>query len=277
VNSVTAIDSTARIDPGASIGPQVTIGPYCVIGPHVTIGEGTRLVAHVHVTGHTTIGPHTMIYPFASLGTPPQSVKYRGGPTQLQIGTGCDIRENVTMNLGTEGGGGVTRVGDRCFFMVGSHVGHDCAVGNDVTLANNAVLGGHVSVGDHAFFGGNCAVHQFVRIGEGAMIAGLSGARGDVIPFGFAVGQLADLAGLNVVGLRRRGVSRLDLHRLRRAYQQLFFGEGQFAERADAVARAFEGDPIVGKIVAFIRAGGSRPLTKPRASRQGGTGADTED
>ena len=180
------------------------------------------------------------------------------------------------MNTGTEDGGGLTRVGDRCFFMVGSHVGHDCVVGNDVTFANNAVLGGHVIVGDHVFLGGQSAIHQFVRIGEGAMIGGVSGVREDVIPFGFALGQSAVLVGLNIVGLRRRGVSRADMHRLRRAYRLMFFSEGRFAERVDAVAREFDGDPIVGKIVAFVRDRGSRPLMKAHAVGEADTvAADT--
>jgi UDP-N-acetylglucosamine acyltransferase len=216
------IDPTARIADGAVIGPQATIGPYCVIGPNVTVGEGCTLIAHVHVTGHTTIGPRTRIYPFASLGTPPQSVKYRGGPTQLAIGGGCDIREHVTMNIGTEDGGGITSVGDRGFFMVGSHVGHDCHVGDDVILANNAVLGGHVTLGNRVVLGGAAAIHQFVRIGESAMVSGVSGVGADIIPFGFAIGQRAVLEGLNVVGMRRRGFSRADIHRLRSAYHALF-------------------------------------------------------
>src|SRR5215470_1419900 len=160
---MTAIDATAHIATGCEIGKDVTIGPYCVIGPNVVIGDGCRLVAQVHVTGHTKIGARTVIYPFASLGTPPQSVKYRGGPTKLVVGADCDIREGVTMNTGTEDGGGVTEIGDRCFLMAGSHVAHDCKVGHDVTFANNAVIGGHASVGDHSFLGGQAAVRQFVR------------------------------------------------------------------------------------------------------------------
>jgi UDP-N-acetylglucosamine acyltransferase len=147
------IDPTARIEPGALVGRDVSIGPYCIIGPDVAIGDGCRLLAHVHLAGHTTIGAGTVIYPFASLGTPPQSVKYKGGPTRLVVGTNCDIRESVTMSTGTEDAGAITMVGDRCFLMAGSHVGHDCRVGSDVTFANNAVLGGHVSVGDRAFLG----------------------------------------------------------------------------------------------------------------------------
>ena len=264
------IDPTARVADGARIGEGVEIGPYCIVGPQVELGNGVRLIAHVHVTGVTTIGEGTVVYPFASLGTPPQSVHYRGGATRLVIGPRCELREGVTMNTGTEDGGGLTSVGERCLFMVGSHVGHDCQVGNAVTFANNAVIGGHVTVGDYTFLGGNAAVHQYARIGEGAMVAGLSGISRDLIPFGYARGQIADLAGLNVVGLRRRGATRADLHRLRRIYRTLFLGEGLFADRFNVVARDFADDPLVGKIVAFIRAGGKLPLMRPRGRREGG-------
>ena len=266
-----AIDPTARIAPGAVIGETASIGPWCVVGANVVIGEGCRLVAQVHVTGHTTIGARTVVYPFASLGTPPQSVKYRGGPTRLVIGADCDIREGVTMNTGTEEDRGITEVGDRCFFMVGSHVAHDCMVGNDVTFANNVVLGGHVTVGDFVVFGGQAAVRQFVRIGEGAMVVGMSGVRADVIPFGLVQGPLADLVGLNVVGMRRRGWSKADIHRLRRAYEAMFFGAGTFRERLGEVAARSGGDPLVETVTAFIRAG-SRPLTM--AVRRAASGED---
>ncbi len=257
---MSAIDSSARVAGTAAIGRDVTIGPYCVVGPHVVLGDGCRLIAHVHLTGHTSIGARTVIHPFASLGSPPQSVKYRGGPTRLIVGTDCDIRENVTMSIGTEDDRGVTEVGDRCFFMVGSHVGHDCVVGNDVVFANNVVLGGHVSVGDYTVFGGQAAVRQHVRIGEGAMVVGCSGVRADVIPFGCAQGPLANLVGLNVVGLRRRGVAREDIRRLRQAYQALFFGGGAFRERVEIVAKDFADHAIVARVIEFIRAG-TRPLT----------------
>ena len=254
------IDPSARIEAGATIGKDVSIGPYCTVGAHVSIGDGCRLLAHVNLTGHTTIGPRTVIYPFASLGSPPQSVSYRGGPTKLVIGAECDIRENVTMNTGTEDDRGVTEVGDRCFFMVGSHVAHDCKVGNNVVFANNILLGGHVTIGDNVVFGGGVAVRQFVRIGEGAMIVGLSGVRADVIPYGMAHGPLADLIGLNVVGMRRRGVAKGDIQRVRLAYQSLFFGEGAFRDRLERVASEYAADPLVNKIIEFIRAG-KRPLT----------------
>jgi len=257
--SLGAVDPTARVAPGASIGAGAAIGPYCVVGPDVILGEGCRLVAHVHVTGHTAIGARTVVYPFASLGTPPQSVKYRGGPTRLVIGADCDIRENVTANTGTEDDRGTTEIGDHCFLMAGSHVGHDCQVGSHVTFANNAVLGGHVSVGDYTFLGGQAAVRQFVRIGEGAMVVGLSGVRADVIPWGLVQGPLASLTGLNVVGLRRRGFAKADIHRLRLAYRELFFGSGVFRDRLARLEETGAGDRLVGSVVAFIR-GGKRPL-----------------
>ncbi len=266
------IDPSARIEATATIGPNVTIGPYCTLGPHVTVGEGCRLLAHVNLTGHTTIGPRTVIHPFASLGSPPQSVHYRGGATRLVVGADCDIRENVTMNTGTEDGGGVTEVGDRCFFMVGSHVGHDCKVGSNVVVANNTLLAGHVTVGDHVVFGGGVAVRQFVRIGEGAMLVGLSGARADVIPWGTVQGPLAYLVGLNVVGLRRRGFSKADIHRYREAYRALFFGDGEFRARLESVAADYSGDALVAKMIAFIRAG-KRPLTM--AIKRGEADEDT--
>jgi UDP-N-acetylglucosamine acyltransferase len=254
------IDPSARIEAGATIGKDVSIGPYCTIGANVSVGNGCRLLGHVNLTGHTTIGPRTVIHPFASLGSPPQSVSYRGGPTKLVVGGDCDIRENVTMSTGTEDGGGVTEVGDKCFFMVGSHVAHDSKVGSHVVFANNVLLGGHAIIGDNVVFGGGVAVRQFVRIGEGAMIVGLSGVRADVIPYGMAHGPLANLIGLNVIGMRRRGLTKADVHRVRDAYQALFFGAGEFRARVDRVAADFGADPLVGKIVEFIRTG-KRPFT----------------
>jgi UDP-N-acetylglucosamine acyltransferase len=269
-----AIDPTARVAAGARIGESVEIGPYCLIGPQVELARGVRLLGHVNITGVTAIGEDTVVYPFSSLGTPPQSVRYRGGATRLVIGARCELRESVTMNAGTEEGGGITRIGDRCSFMVGSHVGHDCQVGDDVTLANNVVLGGHVSVGDFTFLGGHVAIHQFVRVGEGVMMAGMSAARDDIIPFGFALGQTGALVGLNIVGLRRRGATKAEMHRIRRAYRSLFFVDGRIAERVDAVAREFPDDPMVGKMIAFIRAGGRRPLMRPREKSDTAASAD---
>jgi len=270
---MSAIDPTARVAPGARIEHGASIGPYCILGPDVVVGEGCRLVAHVHVTGHTTIGPRTVVYPFASLGTPPQSVKYRGGPTRLAIGAHCDIRENVTVNTATEDAGGVTEIGDRCFLMAGSHVAHDCKVGSDVTFANNAVIGGHVSVGDYSFLGGQAAVRQFVRIGQGAMIVGMSGVRADIIPWGMAQGPLANLVGINVVGLRRHGFAKPEILRLRVAYRDLFLGSGMFRDRLARLEQEFSHDRLVGDVLAFIRSG-TRPLAT--ALRRTSIGAEQE-
>jgi len=259
------VHPTACIEPGARLADGAEIGPYCIIGANVSIAEGVRLVSHVHVAGTTSIGPRTVIYPFASLGTPPQSVHYRGGATFLIIGADCDIREGVTMNVGTENGGGVTRVGDHGFFMANSHVAHDSQIGKQVTFANNAVIGGHVSIGDYVVLGGQAAVHQFVRVGEGAMIGGVSGVRRDVIPFGFASGQHARLVGLNVVGLKRRGCDRGQLHRLRSLYGELFFGPRTMAERVIDAANQYGSDPFASKILNFIRDGSPRGFTLPGA------------
>jgi len=270
---MSAIDPTACVAPGAAVHEGAYIGPYCIVGPDVVLAEGCRLIAHVHITGHTSVGARTVIYPFASLGTPPQSVKYRGGPTRLAIGADCDIRESVTINTGTEDDRGVTEIGDRCFLMAGSHVAHDCKVGSDVTFANNAVIGGHVSVGDYTFLGGQCAVRQFVRIAEGAMIVGLSGVRADIIPWGMAQGPLASLVGINVVGLRRRGFARAEILRLRQAYRDLFLGGGTFRDRLARIEEKCSDDRLVGSVVAFIR-GGTRPLTT--AMRRTSASADQE-
>jgi UDP-N-acetylglucosamine acyltransferase len=271
--SASQIDASARIEAGAKIGRDVSIGPYCTIGPHVTLGDGCKLLAHVNLAGHTTVGARTVIHSFASLGSPPQSFSYRGGATKLVIGADCDIRENVTANTGSEDGGGVTQIGDHCFLMVGAHIGHDCHVGNHVVFANNVLLAGHVTIGDYVVFGGGVAVRQFVRNGDGAMIVGLSGVRADIIPWGMALGSpLADLVGLNVVGMRRRGLAKADIHRVRAAYQALFFGEGDFRMRLERVATEYGADAQVGKIIDFIRAG-KRPLTM--AVKRNDTDEDT--
>jgi UDP-N-acetylglucosamine acyltransferase len=257
---MSTIDPLSRVADGATVGHDVFIGPFCTVGPNVVLGDGCRLTSHANVTGHTTIGPRTVVGAFSSLGTPPQSVSYRGGPTTLSVGAECDIREHVTMNTGTEEGGGATTVGDGCMFMVNSHVAHDCHVGNKVIFANNAVLGGHVEVGNNVVFGGGVAVRQFVRIGEGAMLVGLSGIRADVIPYGMAHGPLAHLVGLNVIGMRRRGLSKTEIHEVRSAYRALFFGEGKFKNRLEQVTSEFAGNALIMRIVEFIRAG-KRPLT----------------
>ena len=201
-----SIHPSAIVDPGARLGRAVRIGPYCIVGPHVELGDGCELVSHAVVAGRTTIGPRTRIYPFASIGHPPQHLKYRGEPTTLSLGADCTIRASVTVNPGTAGGLGRTVVGDRCFLMASSHVAHDCTVGNDVVMANNAMIAGHCVVGDFVVLSGGAGVHQFVRIGPHAFIGGISAVENDVIPYGMALGNRATLAGLNIVGLKRRGI-----------------------------------------------------------------------
>jgi UDP-N-acetylglucosamine acyltransferase len=257
------IDPTARIEDGAVIGEGTSIGPYCTIGSHAVIGENCRLVAHVHIAAQTTIGAGCTIYPFVSLGTPPQSLAYRGELTKLQIGEGCTIREQSTMSAGTVAGGGVTRVGDRGYFMNCSHVGHDCIVGNDVIFATSAALGGHCEVGDFVFMGGLSSAHQFVRIGPQTMVGAASCVRGDVIPYGLASGQYASLAGLNVIGMKRRKFSRDRLAVVAAFYQMLFRGPGLLADRLHAVRHLTGADPAIAEILAFIDAKRHRALCLP--------------
>lgn len=268
---MTVVHPTAIVAPGAVLGDGVRIGPYCVVGPNVSLGEGVTLISHVVVDGHTSIGPDTRVYPFASLGHPPQHLKYAGEPTKLVIGARNIIREHVTMNTGTALGGGITTVGDQNFFMVNTHVAHDCHVGNQVVMANNAVLGGHVTVGDFAVFGGNCAVHQFVRIGRYAMISGVCGLTADMIPYGFAYARFnsrACLGGLNLVGIKRRGFSREQIQTLRTAYRLLFAEEGTLGERLGDVAEMYRDHEAVMEIVNFIRADTGRNICLPNTGRQ---------
>lgn len=260
------IHPTAVVEPGARLGKGVTIGPYVCIGSEVELGDGVEVMPHVVIGGRTTIGPHTRIFPFASIGLQPQDLKFKGERSTLRIGAHNVIREHVTMNPGTEGGGLETTVGDHCLFMVGAHVAHDCKVGNHVIMANNATLAGHVEIGDFAVLGGLSAVHQFVRIGRHAMIGGMSGVEHDVIPYGSVMGDRARLAGLNVIGLKRRNFSREDIHALRAAYRMIFAAEGTMAERIEDAAELFKGSPAVMDVVDFIRADSSRAICQPRTN-----------
>ena len=225
------IHPTAIIEDGAQVHATAQIGPYCVVGPNVTLEENVVLRSHVNIEGHTTVGAGTEIYPFASIGSPPQDLKFGGENSRLIIGKNNVIREHVTMNPGTEHGGMETRVGDNCLFMMASHVAHDCQVGNNVILANNATLAGHVHVGDFVIIGGLSAVHQFIRIGDHAIIGGMSGVESDVIPYGRVKGERASLAGLNLIGLERRGFDKGEVRNIQRAYNQLFGDEGTFDQR----------------------------------------------
>ena len=260
------IHPTAIIHPRAEIGSDVTIGPYSVIGANVVLGDRVQLISHVVIDGHTTLGEETVVYPFASLGQPPQDLKYKGEASTLSIGARNRIREYVTMNPGTEGGGMVTRVGDDGLFMASAHVAHDCILGHHVIMANNATLAGHVSVGDYAFIGGISAVHQFVRIGPHAMVGGMTGVEQDVIPFGLVMGDRARLTGLNLVGLERRGFPREEIQGLRSAYRMLFGPDGTLAERIEEVARVFASNQHVVQIIEFAREKSGRGLCQPRAA-----------
>jgi UDP-N-acetylglucosamine acyltransferase len=265
------IHPTAVIDPKAELGGGVSVGPYSCIGPDVKIGDDAVLRSHVVVDGRTTIGARTEIYPFASIGLPPQDLKYKGEKSELVIGSDTVIRESVTVNPGTEGGGMITRVGDHCLLMVASHVAHDCHVGDHVIMANNATLAGHVVVGDYAIIGGLSAVHQFVRIGAHAMIGGMTGVDHDVIPYGSVLGERGRLAGLNVVGLKRRGFSREQLHNLRAAYRMLFEESGTetVLERVERVLAEFDGTGGVGELVEFIKTDSPRGLIQAKPGNGG--------
>jgi UDP-N-acetylglucosamine acyltransferase len=259
------IHPTAIVESGARLGADVRIGPCSVVGPQVELGDAVELVSHVVVAGRTRIGARTRLYPFASIGHAPQDQKYRGEPSRLVIGADCTIREGVTINPGTEGGGMETAVGDSCLMMANAHVAHDCRLGAHVVLSNNVMLAGHVTIGDHAVLGGGVGVHQFVRIGEQAFVGGLSGLEGDLVPFGLAFGNRARLAGLNLIGLRRRGVPRESVAALSDAYDMLFASEGLMADRLAALKDRAH-DPFVARLVAFLAAGSDRPLCRPSSS-----------
>jgi UDP-N-acetylglucosamine acyltransferase len=260
------IHPTAIIEKGAELGTGVKIGPYCVVGPNVKLGNGVELKSHVAVDGYTTIGDETVVFPFASLGHAPQDLKFKGEKSELLIGKRNKIREHVTMNPGTEGDKMKTVVGDNCLFMMASHVAHDCVVGNNVILANNATLAGHVEVGDYSIIGGLSAVHQFVRIGPFAMIGGMSGVEYDVIPFGLVKGERAHLAGLNYIGLERRGFTKEQVQMLLKAFKQLFDGAGTLSERTEKVANDYKGEQAVMRVIDFIRAKEGRSLLQPKAA-----------
>ncbi len=260
---MTDIHPTAIIDPNAEIGAGVKVGPYSIVGAGVKLGDGVELMSHVVVAGTTSVGAGTRIFPFSSIGHQPQDLKFKGEASSLEIGERNVIREHVTMNPGTEGGGLMTRTGNDCLFMVGAHVAHDCQIGNNVILVNNATMAGHVTVEDWAIVGGLSAVHQFVRIGKHAMIGGMSGVEHDVIPYGTVTGNRAKLEGLNIVGLKRRGFSRDMIHEIRKAYRMIFAEEGTMAERLQDVIEDFSDNEPVMEIVNFIQSDSSRRICQP--------------
>ncbi len=259
---MTQIHPTAIVAPGAKLGIGVEIGPFCTIGADAEIGDGARLVSHVVVEGHTTIGADVRLFPFCTVGMAPQDLKYLGEPTRTEVGARTLVREHVTIHRGTASGRGLTSVGSDCMLMAVTHVAHDCNLGNGVIVANNVVMGGHVAIGDNAVIGGSAAIHQFVRIGRAAMIGGVSGVEADVVPFGVVLGNRARLASINVIGMRRRGYDRTTIHAVRGAYREMFWGNGVFAERLEAVRARLAGDPLIDEVLAFIDAPSKRGLVR---------------
>jgi UDP-N-acetylglucosamine acyltransferase len=257
------IHPTAIVEDGARLGADVEIGPYSLVGSGVVLGDGVRLQSHVVIEGQTEIGEMCVVHPFANLGGPPQHSAHRGEPTGLVIGARNMIREHVTMHTGTVSGRGVTTVGSDGLFMAGSHVAHDCMIGNSIVLANGVAIGGHVQMGDFVFMGGLAAAHQFTRIGRYSFVGGLAAVTKDVIPFGSVWGNHAHLEGLNLVGLKRRGFPRETVNALRAAYRLLFADEGTFQERLADVAETYAGSEEVMEIVNFIQADANRPLCLP--------------
>lgn len=262
------IHSTAVVAASARIGQGVSIGPFCVVGANAEIGDNCELMSHVVVEGHTSIGEGTTIHPFVVLGHGPQDLKPAAEASRLSIGRNCILREHVTMNNGTQRGGAHTRVGDNCFFMVNAHVAHDCVVGNNVTLVNNVMLAGHCQIGDNVIMGGGSAVHQFTRVGHNAFIGGLAAVEHDVIPYGMALGNRAYLGGLNIIGLKRRGVTRADIHALRHAFRMLFDTSRPLLDQMALVEQLYPEQAIVGEVLAFIRTRGKRALLTPRSGQR---------
>ena len=256
------IHPTAAVADGAEIGTDVTIGPFCTVGPDAVIEDRARLVSHVVVDGHARVGADVVLFPFCTVGLPPQDLKYKGEPTRCEIGARTQIREHCTIHRGTVTGTGTTRVGADCLLMAVVHVAHDCQLGDHVIIANNAVMGGHVRIGDHAVIGGAAALHQYVRIGRAAMVGGVSGVEGDVIPFGSVIGNRARLAGLNVIGLKRRGFDKAQIQTLRAAFKVLFRDAGVFSARLAEARQRHGGDPLVAEVLAFIDAPSHRGLIR---------------
>ena len=259
------IHKSSIISKETKLGSKVKIGPYCMLGPNVQVGNNVKIYSHVNLDGYTIIGSDTQIFPFASIGTVPQDLKYKGEKSKLLIGSNNIIREYVTMNPGTKGGGLITKIGNNCLFMIGSHVAHDCFIGNNVIMANNATLAGHVCIDDFAILGGLSAVHQFVRIGKHAMVGGMSGVENDVIPYGSVMGDRAFLSGLNIIGLKRRGFNRNEIQDLRTVFRLIFSIEGTINERLKDAGKMYKKNKVVMEIVNFIKLkNSSRAICKPK-------------
>ena len=256
------IHATSIIDKNAKISKTTKIGPYTIIGPNVEIGDGAEIHSHVNITGNTQIGAGTKIFPFASIGTQPQDLKYKGEKNSLVIGKKNIIREYVTINPGTEGGGSITKIGDNCLFMISSHVAHDCQIGNNVAIANNVPLGGHVIIGDSVIIGGNSAVQQFTRIGRLAMVGGMTGVLKDVIPFGLSFGNRNYLKGINLIGLRRNKYENKTIIELDEAYKKIFSSKN-LQENLSKINGEFKDNKLVQEVTEFISNDKKRPICSP--------------
>ena len=256
------IHPTSIISSNANVSNNIEIGPYCIIDEGVSIDEGNKLISHVHISGNTKIGKKNIIYPFASIGNDPQDLKYNGEKTLLKIGDNNKFREYVTVNPGTEGGGGLTKIGNNCLFMISSHIAHDCNVGNNVIIANNVPLGGHVTIEDNVVIGGNSAVQQFTRIGQMAMIGGMTGVLHDVIPYGLSVGNRNYLQGLNLIGLRRANFENKDILGLSEAYKEIFATKN-LSENLNKLNGAFKENPLVKNVIEFINKDKKRSICTP--------------
>ena len=256
------IHKTAIVDSKAKISENVDIGPYCIIGPEVEIGTNSILHSHVNIVGNTKLGENNQIYPFSSIGTPPQDLKYKGEKNSLVIGNNNKFREYVNINPGTEQGGGITRIGDNNLFMVYCHVAHDCLISNNIVLANNVQVGGHVTIQNNAIVGGSCAIHQFSRIGESAMIGGMTGVLSDVIPFGLSMGNRNNLTGLNLIGLRRSKVSNDNIKKIQLAYKNIF-KTTSFRDNIENLEPDLKSNEFIKIIINFINSDKKRPISLP--------------
>lgn len=262
------IHSTSIVDKKAELSDGVEIGPFCVVGPHVKLGPNVKLIAQVNLAGDTSIGADCKLYPFVSMGHPPQDFKHKGGKVSIEIGERSVFRENVNIHPGSDAGKPITRIGNDCYFMVGTHLAHEGQMGNNVIVSNGAQIGGNVTIGDYAILGGLCAIHQHTRIGAHAFVGGMATVTTDIIPYGSVRGNAAYLTGLNVVGLKRRGFSREKIRDLRSAYRLLFAPEGTFAERLDDTAKLYSEHELVMEIVDFIKSQKNRSICMPKAGSQ---------
>lgn len=261
------IHTSAVVEEGAKLGKDVSVGPFCYVGPEVVLGNGVELKSHACIWGNTKIGDRSRVFPFASIGHEPQDLKYRGEPNELIVGADCLIREGVTINPGTAGDISKTVIGEGCVFLANSHVAHDCVLGDRVIFSNNVMLAGHCKVGNDVIVGGGSGIHQFCRIGDNAFIGGLAGVENDVIPFGMALGNRAYLGGLNVIGMKRAGLARENIHNARNAFRLIFSSGKPLAQAVAELPTELRADPVVTKIVAFVENSGDRALCTLRNGR----------